>query len=250
MMQNNGQGESQDWKSDSRINNLDRPSNNQFNSPPPAKPEEPSHNEDVAATENPVGYDLMPTPFNPPRIDRCRVDNFIMLGIMALMFIFGVAALATPILSYKSSTISITVDCLYVWGASTMGTHSRNNNHNIFCDNFTIKSDGFAALFIICVLFSVLGFVLALTPIICGRVVCCRYFVQVLIVLCWLFTMVGMILGAQMHNEALCHSTALKNIGFTYGPAFGLAVTLFVLFTLTIIVLIVWMVRYPAKLRY
>jgi small-conductance mechanosensitive channel len=252
MMQSNAQPGPLEWRSDSQVNNFNRASSEQYKVPVDTKMGEPPHNEyaAAAATENPIGYDYMPTPFNPPRIDRCRVDNFLMLAIMTLMFIFGVAALATPIVSYTSSAISITVDCLYVWGVSTAGTHTRSNNHDVFCSDFTTKSDGFAALFIISVLFSVLGFVLALVPIICGRVLCCRYFVQVLIFFCWLFTMVGMILGAQMRNNPLCRSTALKDIGFKYGPAFGLAVTLFVLFTISIIVLIVWMIRYPAKLRY
>ncbi|KAL7699411.1 hypothetical protein N2W54_007804 [Lotmaria passim] len=250
MMENNQQPRTQDWSSASRVNNVDRGSDNQPNAPPPVKSGEPPYNEDAAPTENPLGYDYMPTPFNPPRIDRCRLDNFLMLAIMVLMFIFGVAALATPIASYSSAAISISVDCLYVSGFSAAGTHQSNRNHDVFCSSFTTKTDGFAALFIICVLFSALGFVLALVPIICGRVLCCQYFVHVLILLCWLFTMVGVILGAQMRNSPLCRSTSLASIGFKFGPAFGLAVTLFVLFTIVIVVLIVWMVRYPAKLRY
>ncbi|KPA85407.1 hypothetical protein ABB37_01716 [Leptomonas pyrrhocoris] len=251
MMQGAPQPQSQDWKSDSNVNNFRSTGDDSVHTVPPVKPGEPSHNEDVAnSVENPIAYEYVPTPFNPPRIDRCRVDNFLMLFIMALMFIFGVAALATPIVSYSSPTISISVDCIYVWGVSSVGTHQRNSNHDVFCYDFTLKSDGFAALFIISVLFSVVGFILALVPLICGRVICCRFLVQTLILLCWFFVMVGMILGAQMRNDALCRSTSLKSIGFKYGPAFGLAVTLFVLFTIVIGVLIFWMIRYPAKLRY
>lgn len=250
MMQNTQQTDAQEWKSDSRTHNFERAGSDNFATQPPASTQEPTNKEGAMPDENQMIYEYMPTPFNPPRIDRCRIDNFVMLIIMALMFVFGVAALATPIVTYTSSSISISVDCIYVWGVSSTGLHQRNRNHDVFCSDFTTKSDGFAALFIICVLFSVLGFVLALVPIICGRVICCRYFVQVLIVLCWFFTMVGMILGAQMRNEALCRSTALKNIGFKFGPAFGLAVTLFVLFTIVLILLVVWMIRFPATLRY
>ncbi|KPI84892.1 hypothetical protein ABL78_6047 [Leptomonas seymouri] len=249
-MQKSQQPESQDWKSDSYVNSLDHARGDEHSATPLVKTVEPQHNEDINADENPIGNFYVSTPFNPPRIDRCRVDNFLMLVIMALMFIFGVAALSTPIVSYSSSAITITVDCLSVRGGSTLGTRQRSQVRDVFCRNFSTKADGFAALLIICVLFSVLGFLLSLPPIICGRVICCRYFVQVLTFLCWLFVMVSMILAAQMRNDALCRSTSLKSIGFEYGPAFGLVVTLFVFFSIVMIVLAIWMICYPAKLRY
>lgn len=194
-------------------------------------------------------FEFTPTPFSPHRIDRCRIESFVMLFMLLLTFVFGVVALSTQLTYYKSSTLTMDVYCLQVWGINADGVRQHYSTRSLFCGDFAAKTEGFAALFIMTVLLSVLGFVLALVPIICGRVLLCPYLVQSLMLVCWFFVMIALILGAQVRNNRLCRDTSLKSIGFSYGPAFGVAAALFALLSVTMIFLVVRMFTSPAVYR-
>ncbi|CBZ35527.1 hypothetical protein, conserved [Leishmania donovani] len=190
-------------------------------------------------------FEYTPTPFNPRRVSRCRIENFVALATLILMLVLSALALITPLFYYRSSTATVRVDSVNVWGTGVEGVRQRYNVHTIFCDNYAAKSDGYLALYILLFLIACVGLFLSLFPIICGRVLICTYLVHTLLFLCWFFVMVAMILGVQMYRENLCHSTSLKNIGFRYGPAFGVTAALFSLLSITMIFLALRAIRNP-----
>ncbi|CAG9577219.1 conserved hypothetical protein [Leishmania major strain Friedlin] len=190
-------------------------------------------------------FEYTPTPFNPRRVSRCRLENLVILATLIVMFVLSVFALVTPLFYYRSSTATVRINSVNFWGSGGEGVQQRYNVHTIFCENYATKSDGYLALYILLFLIVCVGFLLSLFPIICGRVLICTYLVHTLLILCWFFLLVAMILGVLMYRGNLCHNTSLKNIGFRYGPAFGLTAALFSLLSITMIFLVLRAIKNP-----
>ncbi|CBZ28481.1 conserved hypothetical protein [Leishmania mexicana MHOM/GT/2001/U1103] len=190
-------------------------------------------------------FEYAPTPFNPRRVNRCRLDNFMILATLIFMFILSVFALIPPLFYYKSATATIRIDSMNVWGTGGEGVHQHYKVQTIFCDSYALKSDGYLTLYILTFLTICVGFVLSLFPIICGRVLLCTYLVHALLLLCWFFVMLAMVLGVQMYSENLCHDTSLKKIGFRYGPAFVVTAVHFSLLSIMLIFLLLRTIKNP-----
>ncbi|CAJ1029869.1 hypothetical protein Q4I30_005323 [Leishmania utingensis] len=188
-------------------------------------------------------FEYIPTPFNPRRIARCRADNFVILFVLAVTFVASLAALLTPIFMYRSPTSTVYVDSRNVWGIKGEDLQQRYKIYTLFCKNYTVKSDGYLALYIMVLLLTFIGFCLALCPIICARVLFCTYLVHSLLCVSWLFVLIAMILGTKMYTDKLCRGTSLMIVGFRYGPAFAVTATLFSLLSVTGIFLIVRTIR-------
>lgn len=193
-------------------------------------------------------FQYTPTPFNPAKMPRCRAENVIMTVVLALNVVLGIASVSTVQLEYKGEKLAMQITAGVVKGC--LGAEcDLYILPQVFCRRYMSNSAGYLACMILAILLSLIAFVFSICNS-CGRAYISKYLVVALATVTWLFFLVSVICLSTLRTSKLCHGTSLGAIGFTYGPAFPLSLTQFLLLSLSILFHFFMRFKAPVQYRY
>ncbi|KEG14553.1 hypothetical protein DQ04_00411170 [Trypanosoma grayi] len=191
-------------------------------------------------------YQFTPTPCEPLRMERFRLENIFMCFASVCGFAFAIASLNTPISRLKTPELEITIDGWMVHGC----LQSNCGSYFLWlrlCDEIAANASlfvGLAATHVVAMFVNIVfsGFLVF------GRVGVSKYMVVVLAFVSMLLVFMAGMGALSVHASPLCHNRSLQSMGFKSGPALPLLLTDFLLLLVAFVFYIIR--RYCRPPRY